>query len=175
MVIYWFFNFFNFFLSIHSYLFRSLRLPSQSFFDHRRPSIAQQLQESLDGCSTSGGQSRVRAPIDWSSSTRSELDLVVERRSRKSTPVVRDLSLLLPVSSERKSFSPRDRCRNPLLVTTGKYHPSDDFCKSIVVAMRGRQWFEFSFLVLLLIHLFPLFWARFSFLLLEFFRSNWEY
>ena len=74
-----------------------------------------------------------------SSSTRSELDLVVERRSRKSTPVVRDLSLLLPVSSECKSFPPRDLCRNPLLITTGKYHPSDDFCKSIVVAMRGRQ------------------------------------
>ena len=57
------------------------------------------------------------------SSTRSEFDLVVERRSRKSTPVVKDLSLLLPVSSERKSFPPRDLCRNPLLVTTGKYHP----------------------------------------------------
>ena len=40
--------------------------------------------------------------VPWS--TRSEFGLVVECRSRKSAPVVGIYSLLLPVSSERKSF-----------------------------------------------------------------------
>ena len=80
------------------------------------------------------------------SSTRSELGLVVERCLCNPAPMVRDLCLAPAYVVGTQGVPLLGHCRNPLLVTTGKYHPSIDFRKSIDVScnMRTIERVDFS-------------------------------
>ena len=112
----------------------------------------QQWQKSLDRCSTSGGQLRVRVLIDWYLSTRLELGLVVERRLCNPAPVVRVLCLAPSCVVGTQGVPLLGHCRNPLLVTTGKYHLSIDFHKSIDISrdMRAIEKVDFSSITLII-------------------------
>ena len=78
------YNYSNYFLlssSIYPFSYFIFSSSLSSLISSQSP-VMQQWSKSLGRCSTSGGQLRVRALIDWYLSTRLELGLVVERRLR---------------------------------------------------------------------------------------------
>ena len=103
------FSFFVFISSFYSYNYSNRLLLSSSKYPFSyfifssslsslissQSPVMQQWSKSLGRCSTSGGQLRVRALIDWYLGTRLELGLVVERRLCNPAQVVKDL-LLVP-------------------------------------------------------------------------------